>query len=325
MHALSRRVLWLGVLLALAGVVAAPALAADYPRKPIRVVVPWPAGGPTDAVARVIAQQVSERLGQQVVVENKAGATGTIGSDAVAKSAPDGYTLVVANTATHALAKIANPKVPYDPQKDFKPIIEYGRYPVAIMASTAVPAKDLRSFIAFSKAQPGGALIGIPGQGSVSHVYAQILALKTGANFTFVAYRGDAPARTDLLAGNIHGIASTPDFQLIADGKARLIGSAGTERWPQTADVPTFAENGYPDLVAFIHWGLAAPAGTPDDIVATVNDAVNKALQVQQVRRVMADNAYFPTGGAPGVLWQAFASQMVEFDQMAKSGAIKFE
>jgi tripartite-type tricarboxylate transporter receptor subunit TctC len=299
--------------------------AADYPNKPIRVVVPWPPGGPTDAVARVLAQEMSESLRQPVVIDNKAGATGVIGSDFVAKAAPDGYTIVVAGTASHTLAKIVNPKLPYDPLKDFRPIIEYGRYPVGLFVSTAQPITNLAEFIALSKSNKDGLLIGIPGTGSVSHLYGLALSSKTGAKLTFVPYRGDAPARLDLLAGNIHGVASTPDFGLIAEGKARLIGSTGTQRWPQTPNVPTFAEAGFPDLVGFIVWGFAVPAGTPDDIVKALNESTNRALQSERVKRVMVDNAYFVSGGTPDALWSTFTKQISEFGEMIRTSTIKFE
>ena len=304
---------------------ALTAQAADYPNRPIRVVVPWPPGGPTDAVARVISQEISETLRQPVVIDNKAGATGTLGSDFVAKAAPDGYTIVVAGTASHSLAKIANARLPYDPLKDFRPIVEYGRYPVAIFVRTTMPITNINEFVAESKRAKDGLSIGLPGVGSVSHLYAQLLASKTGAKLTFVPYRGDAPARLDLLAGNIHGISSTPDFGLIADGKARLIGSTGTARWPQTPNVPTFAEAGFPDLVGFIVWGFAAPAGTPDDVVKILNEATNRALQSERVKRIMVDNAYFVTGGTPEALWSVFAKQISEFGEVVKSGAVKFE
>ncbi len=317
-----RRLLALAVLSAL-GVFSAKA--ADYPNRPIRVVVPWPPGGPTDAVARVLSQEISETLRQPVVIDNKAGATGVLGSDFVAKAAPDGYTIVVAGTASHSLAKIANSKMPYDPLKDFRPVIEYGRYPVAIFVGSQTPITNLAEFIAQARAAKDGLSIGLPGVGSVSHLYAQLLATKTGAKLTFVPYRGDAPARLDLLSGNIHGIASTPDFGLIADGKARLIGSTGTQRWPQTPDVPTFAEAGFPDLVGFIVWGFAVPAGTPDDIVKILNEATNKALQSERVKRIMVDNAYFVSGGTPDALWTVFARQISEFGDVIRSGAVKFE
>jgi len=317
-----RRLLALAVLSAL-GVFSAKA--ADYPNRPIRVVVPWPPGGPTDAVARVLSQEISETLRQPVVIDNKAGATGVLGSDFVAKAAPDGYTIVVAGTASHSLAKIANSKMPYDPLKDFRPVIEYGRYPVAIFVGSQTPITNLAEFIAQARAAKDGLSIGLPGVGSVSHLYAQLLATKTGAKLTFVPYRGDAPARLDLLSGNIHGIASTPDFGLIADGKARLIGSTGTQRWPQTPNVPTFAEAGFPDLVGFIVWGFAVPAGTPDDIVKILNEATNKALQSERVKRIMVDNAYFVSGGTPDALWDVFAKQISEFGDVIRSGAVKFE
>jgi tripartite-type tricarboxylate transporter receptor subunit TctC len=152
-----------------------------------------------------------------------------------------------------------------------------------------------------------------------------LLANKTGAKLTFVPYRGDAPARLDLLAGNIQGIASTPDFGLIAEGKARLIGSTGTKRWPQTPDVPTFAEAGFPDLVGFIVWGFAVPAGTPDDVVKILNTATNRALQSERAKRIMVDNAYFVSGGTPETLWTEFDKQIAEFGAVIKSGAVKFE
>jgi tripartite-type tricarboxylate transporter receptor subunit TctC len=313
------------ILAALVAVAATPSWAADYPNKPIHVVVPWPAGGPTDAVARVLSQEISDTLRQPVVIDNKPGATGVIGSDYVAKSASDGYTIVVAGTASHSLAKIANAKLPYDPIKDFRPVIEYGRYPVGVFVSGALPMKNLAEFVAFSKSNKDGLLIGIPGTGAVSHLYGLALASKTGAKLTFVPYRGDAPARLDLLAGNIHGVASTPDFGLIAEGKARLIGSTGTKRWPQTPDVPTFAEAGFPDLVGFIVWGFAVPAGTPDDIVKILNETTNRALQSERVRRVMVDNAYFVSGETPDGLWSAFDKQISEFTEIMKTGGIKFE
>src|SRR5665213_3045438 len=211
-----------------------PASAADYPNKPIHVVVPWPPGGPTDAVARIISQEISEQLHQPVIIDNKAGATGAIGSDYVAKAQPDGYTVVVAGTASHTLAKIVNPKLPYDPMKDFRPVVEYGRYPVGLFVGGQTSIRTLDDFIAQSKANPNGLSIGLPGIGSVSHLYALLLANKTGAKLTFVPYRGDAPARLDLLAGNIQGIASTQDYGLIAEGKARLIETIGTNRLQQT-------------------------------------------------------------------------------------------
>ena len=322
-RAFSRRGLLALAVLSALGVISAAAV--DYPNRPIHVVVPWPPGGPTDAVARVLSQEISETLRQPVVIDNKAGATGVLGSDFVAKAAPDGYTIVVAGTASHSLAKIANAKLPYDPLKDFRPVIEYGRYPVAIFVGSQTPITDLAEFIAQARAAKDGLSIGLPGVGSVSHLYAQLLANKTGAKLTFVPYRGDAPAQLDLLSGNIDGIASTPDFGLITEGKARLIGSTGTQRWPQTPNVPTFAEAGFPDLVGFIVWGFAVPAGTPDDIVKILNEATNKALQSERVKRIMVDNAYFVSGGTPDALWTVFARQISEFGDVIRSGAVKFE
>jgi tripartite-type tricarboxylate transporter receptor subunit TctC len=312
-------------LAALAVIASVPAKAADYPNRPIRVVVPWPPGGPTDAVARIISQEISEQLRQPVIIDNKAGATGTLGTDFVAKAEPDGYTVLVASTASHTLAKIVNPKLPYDPMREFRPVVEYGRYPVGLFVGSQTTIKSLDDFVAQSKANPKGLSVGLPGIASVSHFYALRFASKTGAKITFVPYRGDAPARLDLLAGNIQAIASTPDFGLIVDGKARLLGSTGDKRWPQTPNVPTFAEAGYPDLVGFIVWGFAVPAGTPDDVVKILNEATNRALKSDRVKRVMVDNAYFVSGGTPDALWSTFNQQITEFGALINSGAVKFQ
>jgi len=309
----------------LATVAAGAAQGADYPDRAVHIVVPWPAGGPSDAVARVIGQDMAAALHQPFVIDNKPGATGTIGSDFVAKAPADGYTIVVANTASHPLGRLANANLPYDPLKDFRPVIEYGVYPVGIMVAAALPIKTLREFVDYSKTTTDGLLVGVPGVNSVSHIYGQLLAQKTGAKLTFVPYRGDAPARVDLLAGNIHAIASTPDFGLIETGKARLIGETGSRRWPQAADVPTFVELGYPDLDGLIAWGFAAPAGTPDKVVATLNAAANRALKTEAVRKIMVDNAYFPTGGTPDAFWGRFKDQIRTFGDMEKSGIVKFQ
>jgi tripartite-type tricarboxylate transporter receptor subunit TctC len=302
---------------------AAQEPAIKYPIRTIRIVVPLPPGGPTDAVARVLAREMYARLGQPVVVENNPGGTGAIATEAVAKSEPDGYTLMVAGTASHALLKIANPKLPYDPLKDFRPIIECGSYPIGLMVAKDIPARNLREFIAVSQKNEGGLLIGVPGTGSVSHVFGIRLVSETSAKLTFVPFRGDAPARLALLVGHIHGIASTPDFAMIAEGNARLIGSAGDQRWPQTADVPTFAEQGFPNLKGLARWGLAAPAKTPDSIVRILNEAANEALKSDNVRRVMINNAYFVGGGPPELFWVNLAHQVAALEEIFRKENIK--
>jgi tripartite-type tricarboxylate transporter receptor subunit TctC len=308
-----------------AALLAASEPAIPYPTRTIRIVVPLPPGGPTDAVARVLAREMHLRLGQPVVVENHPGGTGAIASEAVAKSDPDGYTLIVAGTASHALLKVVNPKLPYDPLKDFKPIIEYGSYPVGLMVAKALPARNLRELVAVSQRTQGGLFIGVPGTGSVSHVFGIRLVKETGAKLTFVPFRGDAPARLALLVGSIHGIASTPDFAMIAEGSARLIGSAGDDRWPQTADVPTFAEQGFPNLMGLTRWGFAAPAKTPDSVVRVLNEVSNEALKADNVRQVMVNNAYFVGGGPPQLFWTNLAHQIAALEAIFEKESIKLD
>jgi tripartite-type tricarboxylate transporter receptor subunit TctC len=313
------------LLFAVAAVQAASEPALQYPSRTIRIVVPLPPGGPTGAVARVLAREMHLRLGHPVVVENNPGGTGAIASEAVAKSEPDGHTLIVAGTASHALLKIANPKLPYDPLKDFRPIIEYGSYPVGIMVGKSVQARNLRELVEVSQKSEGGLLIGVPGTGSVSHVFGIRLVRETGAKLTFVPFRGDAPARLALLVGSIHGIASTPDFAMIAEGTARLIGSAGDQRWPQTSDVPTFAEQGFPSLEGLARWGLAAPAKTPDGVVRILNEAANEALTAGNVKRVMVNNAYFVGGGPPQLFWTNLAQQIAALEEIFQKENIKLD
>ena len=310
---------------ALSAAMAPQACAQAYPDKPIKMIVPFLPGGPIDTMARLTATDLGTRLGQQVIVENRPGAGSTIGFKAAATAEPDGYTLLFGSSGSLGVAPALYPSLDVDPLKHFTAVATTSLLPHVMVVGPTVPAKTLAEFIAYSKSNKDGLLLGIPGTGSVSHLYGLALAAKTGAKLTFVPYRGDAPARLDLLAGNIHGVASTPDFGLIAEGKARLIGSTGTKRWPQTPDVPTFAEAGYPDLVGFIVWGFAVPAGTPDDIVRILNEATNRALQSERVKRVMVDNAYFVSGGTPEALGQAFDKQISEFTEIMKAGAIKFE
>ncbi len=303
---------------------------ADYPNHPIRIVVPWPAGGPTDAVARVLAQEMSEQLGQPIVIDNKAGATGSIGSDNVAKSPPDGYTIVVSNTASHALGKIANPKLPYDPVRDFKSIIEYGNYPVAIMAATTLPAKNLKEFIALAKAKPNGILFGSSGAGSIQRLVMELMAQDAGVKLLHIPYKGSNEAVAGMLGGDIQALYNgVSNFvELLAANKLRALAVATDQRSSQLPNVPTVKEatDGALKNVDTGSWfGLFAPAGTPPAIVAQVQRDLAAVLADPEVRKTVEQRGFIPVASTPAQFGETIKAETVRWQQVIKEGNIKPE
>jgi tripartite-type tricarboxylate transporter receptor subunit TctC len=279
----------------LLAVVALPALLVagvahgeDYPSRPIRVIVPFSPGGAVDGPMRLIAQALGTRLGQPVVVENKPGAGATIGTDVVAKAAPDGYTLLLASQ-TNAISATLYSKLPFDPIADFTPITLIGREPGVVVVNPAVPAKTLQEFIAYVKEHPGKVDFASSGNGSGQHLFAALLASKTGMKMNHVPYRGSGQATTDLLAGvvsmAIPGTAGVVGH--IRAGKLRALAVTGAARSPQLPDVPTVMESGVPGYEAYVWMGLLAPKGTPAAVVERLNRDV-AVLGEDSVKRYMA-------------------------------------
>jgi tripartite-type tricarboxylate transporter receptor subunit TctC len=280
----------------LLAVVALPALLVagvahgeDYPSRPIRVIVPFSPGGAVDGPMRLIAQALGTRLGQPVVVENKPGAGATIGTDVVAKAAPDGYTLLLASQ-TNAISATLYSKLPFDPIADFTPITLIGREPGVVVVNPAVPAKTLQEFIAYVKEHPGKVDFASSGNGSGQHLFAALLASKTGMKMNHVPYRGSGQATTDLLAGvvsmAIPGTAGVVGH--IRAGKLRALAVTGAARSPQLPDVPTVMESGVPGYEAYVWMGLLAPKGTPAAVVERLNRDVIAVLGEDGVKRYMA-------------------------------------
>lgn len=281
----------------LLAVVAVPALlfgsaahAEDYPSRSIRVVVPFSPGGAVDGPMRLIAQELGKRLGQAVVVENKPGAGATIGTDVVAKAPPDGYTLLLASQ-TNAISATLYAKLPFDPIEDFTPITLIGREPGVVVVNPAVPAKTLQAFIAYVKAHPGEINFASSGNGSGQHLFAALLASKTGMKMNHVPYRGSGQATTDLLSGvvsmAIPGTAGMVGH--IRAGRLRALAVTGAARSPQLPDVPTVMESGVPGYEAYVWMGLLAPKGTPPAIVERLNRDVVAVLGEDSVKRYMAN------------------------------------
>ncbi len=289
------------VLVAMPGVLAAGfARAEDYPSRPVRVIVPFSPGGAVDGPMRLIAQELGKRLGQPVVVENKPGAGATIGTDVVAKAAPDGYTLLLASHTT-AISATLYSKLPFDPIDDFTPVTLIGREPGVVVVNPAVPAKTLQAFIAYVKAHPGQVNYASSGNGSGQHLFAALLASKTGMKMNHVPYRGSGQATTDLLSGvvsmSIPGTAGMVGH--IRAGRLRALSVTGATRSPQLPGVPTVIESGVPGYEVYVWMGLLAPKGTPPAIIARLNRDIVAVLGEDVVKRYMANAGIEIVGSTP--------------------------
>ena len=289
---------------------AGTALAQPYPTRPVKLIVPFPPGGNTDIVGRLLAQKLSDSFGQQVYVENRGGAGGTIGAEAAAKSPNDGYTLFFSTTGTLASAPSLQPGLRYDPIKDFAPITTLANAPVVVIVAASLPPKNLRELIQMAKAQPGALKFGSAGTGHFVHIAGEMFKVAAGVDLLHVPYKGVAQALVDLLGGRIELMFDAfaqyePHLQ---SGKLRALAVANPTRLARLPDVPTTAEAGLPDYVLASWFGLAAPAGTPRDIVERVNTEARKALAGADVREALAKLGLEPGGNSP----QEYAAMIVD-------------
>jgi tripartite-type tricarboxylate transporter receptor subunit TctC len=289
---------------------AAAAQAQDYPTRTIRVVVPFSPGGAVDGPMRLIAQELGKRLGQAVVVENKPGAGATIGTDVVAKAAPDGYTLLLASQ-TNAISATLYAKLPFEPIDDFTPITLIGREPGVVVVNPSLPVTTLSQFIAYVKERPGKVDYASSGNGSGQHLFAALLASKTGMKMNHVPYRGSGQATTDLLSGvvamAIPGTAGMVGH--IKAGKLRALAVTGAKRSPQLPDVPTVMEAGVPDYTAYVWMGLLAPKDTPPSIVDRLQREVVAVLGEEDVKQYMATAGIEIVGSTPAEFGTFFRAE----------------
>ena len=278
------------------GVAAAQA----WPAKPIRIIAPYAAGGTNDIAARILAERLSPRLGQQVIVENKAGANTRIATEFVAKSAPDGYTLFFC-AAPHSTNPALYEKLPYDTVKDFAPVVHAVTVPLFFLVPYASPVKNAKDLIELAKKDPAYANVGSPGNGSAPHLAIELLNSLSGSALTHIPYKGDAPAIQDLLGGRLGASADpvAPALPHIRAGKLRAISVASPQRYSLLPDVPTLAEQGFQGAEAFAWFGLLAPAGSPADVVAKVNAEVNLALKQPEIAEKLLSLGMTPVGGTP--------------------------
>jgi tripartite-type tricarboxylate transporter receptor subunit TctC len=302
------------------------AIAQDYPTRPVRVIVPFSPGGAVDGPMRVIAQELGKRLGQAVTVENKPGAGATIGTEVVAKSPPDGYTLLLASQ-TNAISGALYKQLSYDPVDDFAPISLLGREPGVLVVSPALPVKTFQDFVAYAKAHPGELDYASSGNGSGQHLFAALLWSQTGLKLNHVPYRGSGQATTDLLGGRIPvSIPGTAGMVAhIKAGKLRALAVTGARRSPQLPDVPTLQEIGVTGYEAYVWMGLLAPKGTPPAVIDKLHRTVVAALASEEVKTYMATAGIEIVGSTPADFAAFFKAERDLWGRVVRETGAKIE
>lgn len=300
------------------------ARAETYPSRTIRIIVPFPPGGLNDNVARIIQPYLSQKLGQSVVVENKSGASGIIGTDAVAKAAPDGYTLAVV-ASSHTVTPATNASMPFDTEHDLTAVSLLMRDPLLFVAGSKVKAKTLKDFVALAKAQPGKLTYATPGTDSQSHFVTELFDSRAGIKMVQVPYRGGAPSLLSLISGETDfGVLSTQlSGPQIKAGKIRALASGGAARGPPFPDVPTLAESGYPGLVALQWVGMLAPAKTPKDVIAKLNGALREVLAMPEVKARFDAQGITATSSTPEEFETLISSEIKQWKAVAAASGIK--
>jgi tripartite-type tricarboxylate transporter receptor subunit TctC len=308
-----------GVVVTAAVAAAAQDDAARYPNRPIKIVVPFAAGGTTDVLARIVGQALTAKLGQPVIIENRAGAGATLGADIVAKSSPDGYTLLMGATH-HTIAQSAYPRVPYHFGRDFSPITVIALVPNIVVVNANVPAKTIEEFIALAKQKPGGLNYGTAGAGTAHHLIGEMFKLKTGTDIVHVPYRGSAPALTDLVGGQVQVMFDTVSSGLpnVNAGLTRALAVTTARRSTALPDVPTLAEGAIPGFDVGTWFGLLAPANTPPSIVEKLNRQVVDIVSSPEARARMLELGAEPVGNSSVEMAAQIEMELEMFNALAK-------
>ena len=304
------------------------ALAADpYPNKPIRLIVPFAAGGTTDIVARVISEPLSKALGQPVVVDNKSGGGGTVGAAEAARAQPDGYTLSIATVSTTATNPAVNPKMPYNVQRDFTPIINVAATPNVIAVHPSFPATNYQEFIAELKKNPGKYSYATPGTGSIAHLLMEMLKSETGVNVVHIPYRGGGPALNDTVAGQVNMIFDNlpSAYPFIRDKRLRAIVVAAPKRVAGLESIPTFTEVGAPVVNRSAYYGIVGPKNLPKEIVDKVNAATKKALEDPNVQKRIAETGSDILGTTPEVFAQQMKDEYAAYKAVVDKQGIQLD
>lgn len=317
---------WLALLLALIAITPDPLHAQAYPNKPVRLVAPYAAGGPTDSMARLIGTEMAKTLGQPVVVENRPGAAGAVGADAVAKAAPDGYTVCFCTTGPTILMPIMEPKLPYNAARDLAPVGQVHRLELSFLVGPKLAAKNITELIAIARANPGKITYASPGSGSPNHLAGELLVSMAGINLVHVPYKGEQPAMTDLIGGQVDmmvGSIFIGEPQVKA-GKLRMIALTGPARAPRFAEIPTVAES-LPGFNATSHVGLHVPTGTPKDAIEKLYTAMAAAVSQPQVRERMIAEGITPLGTRPEVYGEYLRRETEKWTKLIQQNGIKLD
>ena len=308
---------------------AMPLLAAaqNYPARPVRLSVPFPAGGTTDILARAIAQKLSEGLGQQFVVDNRPGAGGNIGADFVAKAPPDGYTLLMGTVGTQAINTSLYAKMPYDAAKDFAPVVLVAGVPNVLVVNTALPVRTVADLVKLAKEKPGTINFASSGNGTSIHLSGELFKVMTGVQMSHVPYKGSAPALVDLIGGQVQVMFDNLPSALphVKSGKLRAVAVTSTKRAPALPDVPTIAESGVPGFEATSWFGILGPAGTPRDVVTKIDAEANKALQSSEMKEKLLSQGAEAAGGSPEQFGDYIKSETVKWAKVVKESGAKVD
>ena len=322
MTRIARSILALLAALALAGVAHA-----QYPTKPVRIVVPYPAGGTSDILARSIGQKLQELWGQPVIVDNKPGATGNVGAEIVAKSPPDGYTLMLADIGSLAISPSVFSNLPFDPVKDFAPVVMVAYSPHILAVHPSVPAKDVKELIAYAKANPGKLNFAVSGTGGANHLAGIEFAMRSGIQWTYIPYKGGAQAIADVMGGQaqvlFNGMLAT--YPSVKDGKLRGIAISSEKRFASAPELPTVAEFGFPGFETGSFQGIVAPAGTPKDVIATLHGTISKILATPEMTDRLGKAGAELRPQSPEQFGQFIASEKARWAKVVKDSGEKFE
>ena len=307
-------------------VVVYPAFGQNYPNRPVRVVVPYPPGGGTDIVARTVAQKMTENLGQPLIVDNRAGANGIIGADQVAKSRPDGYTVLI-TIASHAINPTLYAKLPYDTNTDLLPVSLLAQYPFVITVHPSVPAKTIKEFIAFAKTHRNQLSYASSGVGSGPHLGLELFNTMTGIEMVHVPYKGAGAAMTDLISGQVQVFLNNflAGMPMIRAGKLRALALTSVKRSSAMPELPTVAESGVPGFSVTGWYGMLVPAGTPAPVLNTLHDAVVKALKSKDVNDRLSGEAAEPVGSTPQEFADFLRTEIDKWASVIKKAGVRAE
>lgn len=306
--------------------IAAAAMAQSYPGKPIRLVVPFPPGGGNDIVARTVNIKLPGLLGQNLIIDNRAGAGGNIGAEIVAKSAPDGYTLLIANNALTANLSLYS-RLPYHPFKDFVPIAMGATSPNMVVVHPSLPARNVKELIALAKAKPGAITFASPGPGTPSHLAGELFRVRTGSNILHVPYKGAGPLMVDQIGGHVMLSFTAPIVSKphVDAGKLRALAITTEKRWSGMPDLPTVAEAGYPGFDVFAWFAFFAPAGTPREIVNRLAADIGRALQMPDIKERLAGQGIETAVGTPESLAAFLKNDWEQWDKLIREQGIKLD